>query len=90
MKIFPMTSSDKQSRYVWFDDGNVILRAQNTVFRVFKGILSRESLFFRGMFSLPQPAETTETYADTGCPVVEVHDEAAEMELFLTVVVDPE
>lgn len=74
---------------LWFDDGTVILRAQNTVFRVYKGILARESSVFRDMFSLPQPEKDQGVCADSGCPVVEVQDDAEEMELFLSVIFNP-
>lgn len=41
----------------WFTDGSIVLVAQSTMFRVHKTFLSRHSVIFRDMFSLPQPAE---------------------------------
>lgn len=77
-----------RSTRIWFEDGNVVLRAQNTVFRVYKGILSRDSSVFRYMFSLPN-LENAETYDVSGCPLVVVQDDAADMELYLTLIFDP-
>jgi hypothetical protein len=44
---------------LWFEDGSVVLRAENTLFKVHISQLSRHSAFFRDMFSLPQPKPTT-------------------------------
>ncbi|KAF7299353.1 BTB domain-containing protein [Mycena indigotica] len=51
----------------WFDDGNIVLQAGPTQFRVAKSMLSRHSSVFRDMFSLPNP--TSESTVE-GCPVV--------------------
>lgn len=78
----------ERSTSLWFEDGNIVIQAQDTVFRVYKGVLSRESAIFRSMFSLPQSESSLDTYEDTGCPLLVVHDEVADMELFLTVIFD--
>lgn len=41
----------------WFFDGSIVLVAECTMFRVHKAFLARHSVFFRDMFSLPQPQE---------------------------------
>ncbi|PPQ79629.1 hypothetical protein CVT24_010039 [Panaeolus cyanescens] len=66
---------------VWMEDGNVILQAENTQFRVHKSILSRASSVFRDMFSLPRsPTAIPETTAlAEGCPVVHLHDTAEDL-----------
>ncbi|EKM54767.1 uncharacterized protein PHACADRAFT_258837 [Phanerochaete carnosa HHB-10118-sp] len=72
-----------RSGEVWYDDGNVVLQAGDTLFKVYRGVLSRESPFFRDMFSLPQSdAATAECY--DGCPIIPVHDKPVEMKKFLT------
>ncbi|KAJ7274085.1 hypothetical protein C8J57DRAFT_1063134 [Mycena rebaudengoi] len=38
----------------YFDDGDFVIRAQNTLFRVHKFLLSRDSSMFQDMFALPQ------------------------------------
>ena len=72
-----------RSEEVWFDDGNIVLQAGDTLFKVYSGILSRESPFFRDMFSLPQTADTVSDCFD-GCPVIAVHDNPGDMKKFLS------
>ncbi|EMD34252.1 hypothetical protein CERSUDRAFT_97510 [Gelatoporia subvermispora B] len=57
----------KRVKEFWFDDGNIILIAEDQGFRVYRGLLSRHSQVFRDMFCIPQPnaAETLD-----GCPIV--------------------
>ncbi|TCD68730.1 hypothetical protein EIP91_010014, partial [Steccherinum ochraceum] len=61
---------------LWLDDGNIVLVAEGTAFRVHQSILSRNSEVFRDMFTLPQP-EGTETCH--GCPVVHLQDSKKEL-----------
>ena len=63
----------------WFSDGSVVLLAHDTLFRVHKTFLSRHSLVFRDMFTLPQPSTSASTIVSSedeidGCPVVDLHD----------------
>ncbi|KAJ7167231.1 hypothetical protein C8R43DRAFT_984555 [Mycena crocata] len=44
-----------RSTDVWFDDGTVILQAEQTLFRVYRGVLAAQSTIFRDMFSISQP-----------------------------------
>ena len=67
---------------LWFADGSVVLRADNTLFRVYSGILSQASPFFKDMFMIPQPAlDICETYE--GCPLVHVPDSSDDLRPFL-------
>ncbi|KAJ7142085.1 hypothetical protein C8R43DRAFT_1131078 [Mycena crocata] len=50
---------------LWFEDGNIVIQAGNSQFRVFRGILAARSPVFEDMFSLPQPADSE---AVDGCP----------------------
>lgn len=79
---------EHRSEEVWFEDGNIVLRAQDVLFRVYKGILSRESPVFMDLFKLPQPEQQKEVHEESGCPVVEVQEKAEDMEMFLTVLLD--
>ncbi|KAJ7652868.1 hypothetical protein DFH06DRAFT_1205853 [Mycena polygramma] len=65
---------------IWFDDGTVVLQAENALFRVYRGVLAAQSPIFRDTFSIPQPA-TQDTYE--GCPLVVLHDSATDLRLFL-------
>lgn len=62
---------------LWYDDGTVILIAENIGFRVYRGPLTKHSEVFRDMFSFPQPtAAPSETYE--GCPIVRLVGDTAE------------
>ncbi|TCD66526.1 hypothetical protein EIP91_001302 [Steccherinum ochraceum] len=52
---------------LWFDDGNVVLAAENTLFKVHRTILAHHAEVFKDMFTFPQPPQTEETY--DGCPI---------------------
>ena len=61
---------------LWFDDGNIILRAGNGVHKLHKSILSLHSTILADMFDIPQPdvAESLD-----GLPVVELPDTEADV-----------
>jgi hypothetical protein len=59
---------------IWYDDGNIILEAERTQFRVFRGILSASSEVFRDMFAIPHPLEG-EALVEV-CAVVRLTDSA--------------
>ena len=67
----------------WFDDGNIILQAEDTLFRVHRSVLSRHSKVFQDMFSIPQPTGQHED-----CPVIQVSDEAVDMSIILSILYD--
>ena len=76
----------KQSEDYWFDDGNIILVAGGTGFRLHKGILSRHSVVFGDMFSFPQSADSSEQF--DGCPVVYMTDDPLDLGHILSVLYD--
>ena len=69
----------------WFDDGNVVLEAEQTQFRVYRGILSANSVIFKDMFSLCQSGEEGEV---EGCPLVHLSDSAQDVQIVLEVLHD--
>lgn len=74
---------------VWFDDGNVVLVAENTLFKIYRGTLKAQSPLFEDLFALPQQeSEQLEKYED--CPLIHLHDSAADMRIFLKAMIDPE
>lgn len=81
---------------LWFFDGSVVLQAEQTLFLVHKTQLARHSLFFRDMFSLPQPSllhEQDETLARAqltyeGHPLVVLHDSTEDVANLLTALYD--
>ncbi|KAI1795288.1 hypothetical protein LXA43DRAFT_882184, partial [Ganoderma leucocontextum] len=54
---------------IWFDDGNIVLVAHKTAFRIYGGLLAGQSTVFSDMFASSSPDETFE-----GCPVVHLSD----------------
>ena len=71
---------------LWFEDGNLILRAEDSLFRIYSGILSARSSVFRDMFAFPPPAEGNAKMDE--CPIVEVYDSAEDMTYFLQAILD--
>ncbi|KAJ6491826.1 hypothetical protein C8R47DRAFT_976289 [Mycena vitilis] len=65
---------------LWFDDGSVVLQAQNTQFRVHCGVLSHSSVFCDMRRGLPQPPDQNVV---EGCTVVVLTDSAVDVETLL-------
>ena len=73
---------------VWFPDGSVVLLADNTLFKVYAGILRKHSQVFDDLFTIPQPPHS-ETY--DGCPLIPLYgDTALDVHDFLLVIHDME
>jgi hypothetical protein len=67
---------------MWFTDGNIVLEAEETQFRVHRGVLlAMHSSVFKDMFEIPQPSDEPTV---EGCPVVQLCDTAADVECLLT------
>ncbi|KAJ7450077.1 hypothetical protein B0H11DRAFT_1877656 [Mycena galericulata] len=76
--------------HLWFEEDNLIIRAEDSLFRVSKGVLAARSPVFKGMlFGLPRPnpAHIVTMY---GCPVIQLHHSAADVEYFLRAIFDSE
>ncbi|KAJ7138282.1 hypothetical protein C8R44DRAFT_552213, partial [Mycena epipterygia] len=63
---------------LWFSNDTLIIRSENSIFRVSKSILAARSSVFRTMFELPQPPSVTGDATIVGSPVVILHHRAAE------------
>lgn len=74
---------------LWFEDGNILLRAEGVLFKVYKGFLCKQSSVFADMLSLPQPSTAAEDLCD-GCPIVRMSDSSAALEVFLSAMFDYE
>ncbi|TCD63692.1 hypothetical protein EIP91_005097 [Steccherinum ochraceum] len=79
------TAGYKRSENFWLRDGNVILVAEKTAFRVHQSVLERKSVVFQDMFGVPQPEEA-ETLEE--CPLVHVSDTAEDITHMLSVLYD--
>ncbi|TDL16681.1 hypothetical protein BD410DRAFT_776883 [Rickenella mellea] len=67
-------SITKRKRHLtlWFDDGNIILTTNASLFRVHRCLLSMNSPVFADMLSMPQPEHVEDGYE--GFPLVEISD----------------
>ncbi|KAJ3558150.1 hypothetical protein NM688_g1093 [Phlebia brevispora] len=81
----PEPSEPQRHERLWFEDGNVVLQAGDTMFRVYRGILCNASEVFRDMFSIPQPPEG-ETV--DGVPLVRLYDSPFELADLLDVLLN--
>jgi len=76
----------QKDTHVYLDDGNIVLVAGMTCFRVHRSLLAKYSPIFRDMFSLPQP-EDQEMY--DGVPMVELQDDPDILRALLRVIYEP-
>jgi hypothetical protein len=73
---------------LWLSDGTLVVRAENTLFRIYTGVLSLASSVFKDMLGVPQPmGSAAETYE--GTPLVLLPDTAFDVEHFLKALVYP-
>ncbi|KAK7025089.1 BTB domain-containing protein [Favolaschia claudopus] len=77
----PLTRSN-----TWRSDGNVVLQAGNTQYRVHWSVLSLHSPVFHDMQGLPQPPEQP---IIEGCPVIELLDDPQDVEYLLEALYTP-
>ncbi|KAJ7171074.1 hypothetical protein C8R46DRAFT_181180 [Mycena filopes] len=80
-------SSPKRVEELWFADGNIVLQAGNSQYRVYHGVLAARSPIFQDMLSFPQPSNPDLV---DGCPLVCLPDSEAEVTIFLRAIFEPE
>jgi hypothetical protein len=68
---------------LWYDDGNIVLQAESSLFRVFLGVLAAHSAIFNDIQKLPR-SQDQEMYGD--CPLMVLHDKAEDLANFLRAV----
>ena len=73
---------------IWYADGSVILVAEKTGFRVHTSILASACEVFRDMTAIPQPTGDDGSETCEGCPVLRLHDAAADLHHFLKAIYD--
>ncbi|KAK6969106.1 hypothetical protein R3P38DRAFT_3147510 [Favolaschia claudopus] len=80
----PSTSPDSEelirAEGLWFEDCGLIIRAENTLFRISRDFLAVQSPVFKDMLSLPPPKSTEMI---DGCPFVVLPDRAEDVTVFL-------
>ncbi|KAH8826503.1 hypothetical protein DL96DRAFT_1711073 [Flagelloscypha sp. PMI_526] len=87
MDIDPQPDSPQKVTDLWFDDGNLVIKASNRLFKVHRGTLAAQSPVFADMLSLP-PSQDQEIL--DGCPLVEMPDEPMSVEFFLRAITQPD
>ncbi len=73
-------SVPKRDYQFWLEDGNIVLLARQTAFRIYKGLLARQSVVFRDMFVASDPG-TGPTF--DGCPAVRLSDSPEDLRALL-------
>ena len=64
----------------WLDDGNIVLIARDTAFKIYRGLLAAQSPVFQDMFAMVQPQAAREWEE---CPVVHLSDSVEDLRHFL-------
>ncbi|KII84010.1 hypothetical protein PLICRDRAFT_118796 [Plicaturopsis crispa FD-325 SS-3] len=78
-------SGPTNSSTVWFDDGSIVLQAENTRFRVHRTVMALNSPIFEDMLNIGQ-SRGEESVED--CPLVVLHDSAKDLETVLRALYD--
>ena len=76
------STSYKRDTELWFEDGNLVLVAEDVEFKLYRGPLIAHSLVFKDMLSLPQPPDR-----DESCPVIPLYDSPNDLRHVLRVFV---
>ncbi|TFK39269.1 hypothetical protein BDQ12DRAFT_698267 [Crucibulum laeve] len=92
MSISSTTSSSscslgsvRQVQDLWYEDGNIIFKAGDSLFKVSKGVVAARSPVFHDMLAFPQP-DDQEMY--DGCPLVMLYDADEDVRYFLKAIYD--
>lgn len=77
-----------RSKDIWYEDGNIILIAQNVAFKVHRSVLALCSDVFRDMFEVAQPGlQVADPLATPeALPVVHLSDTVKELVTFLNII----
>lgn len=74
---------------LWFEDGNIVIQAEQTVYKLHRSILCRNSPLFADTLSLPQSAELEADESYDGHPILRLQETADDMSVFLQALLDP-
>ncbi|KAJ7684268.1 hypothetical protein DFH06DRAFT_968647 [Mycena polygramma] len=87
MDVDTQTSEARKVPELWFEDGNLVIQAGNSLYRVYRGFLATHSVVFADMLGLPQPADSELV---DGCPFVRIPDLEAEVTPFFKAMFVPD
>jgi len=79
-----------QSAKFWFEDGNFLLQAGNTLFKVHQSVLAAQCSFFRNAFEKYHDSESssTSTSSTLNPPMMTLPSSVEDMELLLAFMYD--
>ena len=80
------TGTPKRHEHFWFEDGNIVLVAQQTAFKVYRGLLVAQSTVFSDMFQASCRDES-EIFADS--PMIHLSDSPHDSAHFLEALMQP-
>lgn len=81
----PAATALRKHDIIWFNDGNIVLQAEQMQFLVHRSVLALHSVVFKDMFSLPPPPiPANETKLEELHPTVQMHDSAVDVENMLS------
>ncbi|TBU55386.1 hypothetical protein BD310DRAFT_950840 [Dichomitus squalens] len=83
----PQEPTSKRDSEYWLEDGNIVLTAGQTAFRLYKGLLSRQSGVFRDMFAAADPDVDATV---EGCPALHLSDSPEDLRALLQTLVPTE
>lgn len=70
----------KRDPDLWLEDGNIVLMARDAAFRIYRGLLVKQSTVFADMFATGTP--TSDESLD-GCPVFRLSDAPGDLKHLL-------
>ncbi|PIL26456.1 hypothetical protein GSI_12214 [Ganoderma sinense ZZ0214-1] len=75
------SSNLKRDPDLWLEDGNIVLVAGDVAFRIYRGLLTKQSTVFSDMFATGNPVAEDEHLDD--CPVVRLPDGPSDLKHLL-------
>ncbi|KAJ7142088.1 hypothetical protein C8R43DRAFT_1109255 [Mycena crocata] len=87
MDVDTTSNEPQRVQELWFQDGNLVIQAGKSLFRVYRGILATHSPVFEDMLSFPQPPDSELV---DGCPLVRLPDASNEVAVFLKALLNPQ
>jgi hypothetical protein len=72
---------------LWFEDGSLVIKAEEKLFRISKCLLAARSTIFKDMLSFP-PVPDDEMELIDGIHCVTLPDSAKDVEVFLRAILD--
>ena len=79
-----------QSPEFWYRDGSVVLKAGDTLFKVYHQVLAKKSTVFNDIFKTAARNPNSNLAYHEGLPIIELTDDPKELVYFLRSINDTE